>query len=288
MSNISLPAINNENGLKSYLEEISKFPYLTEEEEYQLAKKWAESGDIDAAHRLVTSHLRLVAKIAMGYRGYGLPMLEVISEGNIGLMQAIKKFDPEKGFRLSTYSMWWIKASIQEYVLKSWSLVKIGTTAAQKKLFFNLKRIKKNLQKVTNSQLSDEEVKKIATQLDVTEQEVITMDSRTSLPDLSLNSYVNNDDESTTEMIEMLTDSEEDFDVDIAEKQDSIRKKKLFALAMKELNDREKYILTERKLRDVPATLDDISKLYNISRERVRQIENRAIEKLQYFVQSNA
>jgi RNA polymerase sigma-32 factor len=251
-----------------------------------LAKRWSEKGDIDAAHKLVTSHLRLVAKIAMGFKGYGLPVLEIISEGNIGLMQAIKKFDPEKGFRLSTYAMWWIKASIQEYILKSWSLVKIGTTTAQKKLFFNLKRIKGKLDKVDNTNLSPNDVSYIANELNVSEKEVISMDSRISYSDQSLNDPISNNMDESGEYIDFLQDDSESHEDLFVNIQDYTQKRELFTKAFSELKEREKFIITQRKLSENPLTLDDLSKHYNISRERVRQIEARALEKLEKFVKN--
>lgn len=280
MTEMTLPVLSADLGLAAYLDKINKFPYLEQEEEYMLAKRWSEVGDISAAHRLVTSHLRLVVKIANGFRGYGLPFVELISEGNIGLMQAVKKFDPEKGFRLATYAMWWIKAAIQEYVLHSWSLVKIGTTAAQKKLFFNLRRIKNSLNKLDNSNLSREEVKSIANELEVSEQDVVEMDARLSFSDQSLNDPVYNSDESNYELIDVLEESAPNQEVVLAETQDFSRKHKLFLSAMEKLTEREREIITARKLQENPATLDDLSNIYNISRERIRQIETRAMEKL--------
>ncbi len=286
MSNksVSLPVLSGDTTLAGYIAEVNKFPYLTQEEEYDLAKKWSEEGDIDAAHQLVTSHLRLVVKIASGFRNYGLPTMELISEGNIGLMQAVKKFEPEKGFRLSTYAMWWIKAAIQEYVLHSWSLVKIGTTAAQKKLFFNLRKMKNRLRKIDNKSLSPDEISEIAHELDVSEREVIDMDSRLTQSDQSLNAPVLGYEEDSGEMIDFLESEGESQESLLAESQDMEQKRSMFALAMQKLNEREKDIIAERRLKEVPATLEDLSVKYGVSRERVRQIENRAMEKLQAAV----
>lgn len=284
----SLPVISSESALSSYMDKVNKLPYLTPEEEYMLAKRLADHQDLDAAHKLITSHLRLVVKIAMGFRGYGLPLLEMISEGNIGLMQAVKKFDPEKGFRLSTYAIWWIRAAIQEYVLRSWSLVKIGTTAAQKKLFFNLKKLKGRINKIDNSVLSPEEVSTIARELDVTEQEVLEMDSRLSFADKSLNTPISEDDESGGEVIDFMASDAENQENILAESQELKRKRSLFAKAMENLNERERDIILARRLAEKPATLEDLSIEYGISRERVRQIENRAIEKMQEYVAEEA
>ncbi len=287
--NTTLPVLSGDAALSGYIEKVNKFPYLTQDEELSLAKKWSLDGDVAAAHQLVTSHLRLVVKMAFGFRGYGLPLFELISEGNIGLMQAVKKFDPDKGFRLSTYAMWWIKAAMQEYVLHSWSLVKIGTTAAQKKLFFNLRRMKNRLQKLDNSSLSPEEVREIATELDVSEREVLEMDSRLAYSDQSLNSPVMNmDGEDSGEIIDFVKDGSAGQDIIIAESQDMSRKKLLLANAMNTLSDRERNILVARRLNDNPATLEDLSQEHGISRERVRQIENRAMEKLQDAVATAA
>jgi len=286
MSTISLPISTGDTSLTSYMEKVSKFPYLTQEEEYKLAKEWSEEGNIDAAHKLVTSHLRLVAKIAFGYKNYGLPVLELISEGNIGLMQAVKKFEPEKGFRLSTYAMWWIKAAIQEHILHSWSLVKIGTTAAQKKLFFNLRKMKNRLQKVDNNALSPAEVTEIANELDVNEREVIDMDSRLSQSDTSLNAPILGYEDDNSEVIDTIESEAESHELIIAENQDLKRKRDLFANALKTLNEREQDIIIRRRMREQAATLEELSEKYGISRERVRQIENRAIEKLQAAVKS--
>ena len=274
-----LPVLSSEGSIALYLQEIKKFPILTAEEEFMLAKRYKEHGDSDAAHKLVTSHLRLVAKIAMGYRGYGLPVTDLISEGNVGIMQAVKKFDPEKGFRLATYAMWWIRAQIQEYVLHSWSLVKIGTTAAQKKLFFNLRKLKNQLTSIDSGNLSPENVREIATRLDVKEAEVIDMNNRLYGGDQSLNVKVSN--EAEIEWQDMLVDQNE-IQSDILEKKNEMSyRKKIFKKALEVLNEREKEILTLRKLRDKPLKLEELSAKFNISRERVRQIEEKALEKLQ-------
>ncbi len=275
-----LPTVPAEgSGLARYLDEIRRFPMLEVGEEYMLAKRWREHEDVDAAHRLVTSHLRLVAKIAMGYRGYGLPMNEIISEGNVGLMQAVKRFDPERGFRLATYAMWWIRAAIQEYILHSWSLVKLGTTAAQKKLFFNLRRLKGQMQAIEEGDLSPEAVREIATTLEVTEQDVIDMNRRLEGPDHSLNAMLRA--ESDTEWQDWLVDDSASQETVLAEEDELVHRRGLLEEAMKVLNDRERHILTERRLKDEPTTLEDLSSQYGISRERVRQIEVRAFEKLQ-------
>ncbi|MEN3951578.1 RNA polymerase sigma factor RpoH [Iodidimonas sp. SYSU 1G8] len=280
MSSAQLPALlSPEGSLSRYLQEIRKFPMLAQEEEYMLARAWREHGDTEAAHKLVTSHLRLVAKIAMGYRGYGLPLGELISEGNVGMMQAVKRFDPEKGFRLATYAMWWIRASIQEYVLRSWSLVKMGTTAAQKKLFFNLRRVKGQIEAIEEGDLKPENVAEIARRLGVTEDEVVSMNRRLTAPDSSLNAPLR--DESDSEWQDMLVDEDMDQEERLAERDELSLRQQLLMDAMSVLNDREKHILTERRLRDDPATLEDLSQQYDISRERVRQIEVRAFEKLQ-------
>lgn len=276
----SLPIVPTEGtGLARYLDEIRRFPMLEQGEEYMLAKRWREHEDVDAAHRLVTSHLRLVAKIAMGYRGYGLPMNEIISEGNVGLMQAVKRFDPDRGFRLATYAMWWIRAAIQEYILHSWSLVKLGTTAAQKKLFFNLRRIKSQMQAIEEGDLSPETVKEIATTLEVTEQDVVEMNRRLGGPDHSLNAMLKS--ESDTEWQDWLVDESASQETTLAEEDELDHRRDLLAQAMDVLNEREKHILTERRLKEEPTTLEDLSSQYGISRERVRQIEVRAFEKLQ-------
>src|SRR5690242_20249159 len=264
----NLPIMSPEGNLSRYLQDIRKFPMLEQEQEYMLAKSWREHGDIDAAHQLVTSHLRLVAKIAMGYRGYGLPLGELISEGNLGMMQAVKRFDPERGFRLATYAMWWIRASIQEYILHSWSLVKMGTTAAQKKLFFNLRRIKSQMQAIEEGDLSPETVKEIAKNLEVTEQDVVDMNRRLSGPDHSLNAMLRSDSE--TEWQDWLVDETASQEARVAEEDELSHRKGLLGEALKVLNDRERHILTERRLKEEPTTLEDLSVQYNISRERVR------------------
>jgi RNA polymerase sigma-32 factor len=271
--------LSPEGSLSRYLQEIRKFPMLAQEEEYMLARAWREHGDTDAAHKLVTSHLRLVAKIAMGYRGYGLPLGELISEGNVGMMQAVKRFDPDNGFRLATYAMGWIRASIQEYVLRSWSLVKMGTTAAQKKLFFNLRRIKGQIEAIEEGDLKPENVTEIARRLGVSEDEVISMNRRLTAPDSSLNAPLR--EESDSEWQDMLVDEEMDQEERLVEQDEMSLRQQLLMDAMSVLNDREKHILTERRLKDDPATLEDLSQEYGISRERVRQIEVRAFEKLQ-------
>ena len=268
-----------EGNLSRYLQEIRKFPMLGPEEEYVLAKRYREHNDTPAANKLVTSHLRLVAKIAMGYRGYGLPMGELISEGNVGMMQAVKRFDPDRGFRLATYAMWWIRAAIQEYILHSWSLVKMGTTAAQKKLFFNLRKLKGQMQAIEEGDLSPENVRKIAEELDVTEADVVSMNRRLSSPDHSLNAPVRTDGEG--EWQDWLVDERDDQETELAEREEMGRRRKLLSQALKSLNDRERHILTQRRLKDEPVTLEDLSQQYGISRERVRQIEVRAFEKLQ-------
>ena len=275
----ALPALSSEGSLSHYLQQIKKFPMLSEKQEVNLAKKWRDEGDTDAAHTLVTSHLRLVAKIAMGYRGYGLPVTELISEGNIGLMQAVKKYDPDKGFRLATYAMWWIRAAIQEYVLKSWSLVKIGTTAAQKKLFFNLKKLRNRLSDYSEGSLKPHQVKEIASQLNVSEKEVTDMEGRISGNDYSLNAVVSS--EGDEEWQEWLVDEDADHEIKIAEQEEVRKRKELLSKAINVLNDREKDIIHYRKLSETPKTLEELSKEYKISRERIRQIEERAFQKLQ-------
>jgi len=275
----SVGALSPEGNLSRYLQEIRRFPMLEANEEYMLAKRWREHNDVEAAHRLVTSHLRLVAKIAMGYRGYGLPLAELISEGNVGLMQAVKRFEPDRGFRMATYAMWWIRAAIQEYILHSWSLVKMGTTAAQKKLFFNLRRLKGQLAAIEEGDLSPENVKKIATDLDVPEQDVIQMNRRLASPDHSLNAPVRDDGDG--EWQDWLVDEEDNQEVKLAEAQEMGNRRRLLDAALKALNPRERKILVERRLKDNPTTLEDLSQEYGISRERVRQIEVRAFEKLQ-------
>ena len=273
-----------EGNLTRYLQEIRKFPMLTAEEEGTLSRRWRDSEDLEAAHKLVTSHLRLVAKIAMGYRGYGLPLGELISEGNVGMMQAVKRFDPERGFRLATYAMWWIRAAIQEYILHSWSLVKMGTTAAQKKLFFNLRRLKGQMQAIDDGDLQPEQVAKIAHALDVPEQDVVSMNRRLTAPDHSLNAAVRADGEG--EWQDWLVDDSESHETAIGEREELSGRKSLLANALKTLNDRERHILIERRLKENPTTLEDLSQQYNVSRERVRQIEVRAFEKLQQAMQT--
>ncbi len=282
----SVPAVGAEGNLTRYLQEIRKVPMLENDQEYMLAKRWREHGDVDAAHDLVTSHLRLVAKIAMGYRGYGLPLSELISEGNVGMMQAVKRFDPERGFRLATYAMWWIRAAIQEYILHSWSLVKMGTTAAQKKLFFNLRRLKGQLQAIDEGDLPPETVKQIATKLEVPEQDVVQMNRRLASPDHSLNAPLRVDGDG--EWQDWLVDDSDSQEVVLADREELTKRRKLLVNAMKTLNDRERHILTERRLRDDPTTLEDLSQQYGISRERVRQIEVRAFEKLQKSIRNAA
>ena len=276
----ALAVMTPEGGLSRYLTEIRKFPMLTKDEEFMLAKRWREHEDPKAAHRLVTSHLRLVAKIALGYRGYGLPIGEVISEGNVGLMQAVKKFEPDKGFRLATYAMWWIRASIQEYILRSWSLVKMGTTASQKKLFFNLRKAKSAISAFQEGDLHPDQVELIATKLGVEESEVVSMNRRLSGPDASLNAPMRVDGES--EWQDWLEDTGAvSQETQVAESQERTQRMSLLEAAMTELTDRERHILTERRLKDDPTTLEDLASQYGVSRERVRQIEVRAFEKLQ-------
>ncbi|OUS22203.1 RNA polymerase sigma factor RpoH [Litorivita pollutaquae] len=282
MSNYAnLPAPTPEGGLNRYMQEIRKFPLLEPEEEYMLAKRWVEEQDTAAAHKMVTSHLRLAAKIAMGYRGYGLPQAEVISEANVGLMQAVKRFDPEKGFRLSTYAMWWIRASIQEFILRSWSLVKMGTTSGQKKLFFNLRKAKAKIGAFEEGDLRPENVTRIATELGVTETEVISMNRRMSGGDASLNATVGSEGEGTMQWQDWLEDEDADQAGDYAEKDELETRRALLAQSMDVLNEREQDILTKRRLQDTPMTLEELSVVYNVSRERIRQIEVRAFEKLQ-------
>ena len=276
ISNLPAPSIG---GLSVYLAQIKKFPMLDAEEEYMLAKNWRDNGNLKAAHKLVTSHLRLVAKIAMGYRGYGLPVNELISEGNIGLMQAVKKFDPDKGFRLATYAMWWIKAAIQEYVLRSWSLVKMGTTTAQKKLFFNLKKLKNQIAPNQDGDLKDDQVKEIPKRLDVESHEVVNMNRRMMGQEKSLNDPIKSGE--TDEWQDWLVDKDLDHDLKFAHQEEMEQRKDLLKDSIKVLNDREREILYSRRLNDDPETLEDLSKKYKISRERVRQIENKAFEKLQ-------
>jgi RNA polymerase sigma-32 factor len=283
---LMLPRVGSEGGLSRYLEEIRKFPMLEPDEEFMLAKRWREHGDTNAAHRLVTSHLRLVAKIAMGYRGYGLPVSELISEGNVGMMQAVKRFDPDRGFRLATYAMWWIRAAIQEYILHSWSLVKMGTTAAQKKLFFNLRKIKGQLKALEEGDLSPEHVKKIAADLNVPEPDVVNMNRRLRAPDHSLNAPLRAEGEG--EWQDWLVDETPSQEVALAEREELSKRRKLLSQAMTQLNERERHILTERRLKDDPTTLEDLSQQYGISRERVRQIEVRAFDKLQKAIRNAA
>ena len=284
-STFKYPAISNEGGLSVYLDQIKKFPMLDAEEEYMLAKNWKTTGNVKSAEKLVTSHLRLVAKIAMRYKGYGLPMNEIISEGNVGLMQAVKKFEPEKGFRLATYAMWWIKASIQEYILRSWSLVKIGTTTAQKKLFFNLKKLKNQIAPKNEGDLKKDEVEKIANTLDVSEDEVISMNRRLSGKEQSLNAPIGEDGD---EWQDWVVDKEMDQELKIAHQEELDQRKNLLQDSIKILNDREKEILYARRLNENPSTLEDLSKKYKISRERIRQIENKAFEKLQKHMLNSA
>ncbi len=275
----NLPILSGEGGLSLYLAQIKKFPMLDAEEEYMLAKNWKERGNLKSAHKLVTSHLRLVAKIAMGYKGYGLPVSELISEGNIGLMQAVKKFDPDKGFRLATYAMWWIKAGIQEYVLRSWSLVKMGTTAAQKKLFFNLKKIKKQIAPTEEGDLKDEQVREISKRLNVKSEEVVSMNRRMMGQEKSLNDPIKAGEKD--EWQDWVVDENLDQELYVSQKQELEEKKALLHEAIKILNERERKILESRKLSNNPKTLDELSKKYKISRERIRQIETKAFEKLQ-------
>ena len=284
-NNYNLPALSSEGGLAAYLSQIKKFPMLAAEEEYMLAKNWQSTGNVKSAEKLVTSHLRLVAKIAMGYKGYGLPLNEMISEGNVGLMQAVKKFEPEKGFRLATYAMWWIKASIQEYILRSWSLVKIGTTTAQKKLFFNLKKIKNQISPQSEGDLRKEHVEDIAKRLSVSEDEVVSMNRRLSGKEQSLNAPIGDDGD---EWQDWVVDNEMDHELKIAQSDEIKQRKDLLQDSIKVLNEREKKILYSRRLTDEPVTLDELSKKYKISRERVRQIENKAFEKLQKHMLNSA
>ena len=284
-STFKYPAISNEGGLSVYLDQIKKFPMLDAEEEYMLAKNWKTTGNVKSAEKLVTSHLRLVAKIAMRYKGYGLPMNEIISEGNVGLMQAVKKFEPEKGFRLATYAMWWIKASIQEYILRSWSLVKIGTTTAQKKLFFNLKKLKNQIAPKNEGDLKKDEVEKIANTLNVSENEVISMNRRLSGKEQSLNAPIGEDGD---EWQDWVVDKEMDQELKIAHQEELDQRKDLLQDSIKILNDREKEILYARRLNENQSTLEDLSKKFKISRERIRQIENKAFEKLQKHMLNSA
>ncbi len=280
----SVPTLSADGNLQRYLSEIRKFPMLAADEEYMLAKRWKEHGDVDAVHKMVTSHLRLVAKIAMGYRGYGLPIAELISEGNVGMMQAVKRFEPEKGFRLSTYAMWWIRASIQEYILYSWSLVKMGTTAAQKKLFFNLRRLKGQIKEIDDGDLAPESVKQIATTLAVSEDDVVQMNRRMSGGDQSLNAPMRQDGEA--EWQDWLVDDSDTQDIVVAEADELDHRRSMLDAAMATLTERERHIFTERRLRDDPVTLEDLSKDFGVSRERVRQIEVRAFEKVQRAIRN--
>src|ERR1700744_2756153 len=283
MSSRGLPVLSSDAGLSRYLSEIRKFPLLTPEDEYMFAKRLKEHGDSNAARQLVTSHLRLVAKIAMGYRGYGLPISEIVSEGNVGLMQAVKRFDPDKGFRLATYAMWWIRAAIQEYVLRSWSMVKMGTTAAQKKLFFNLRKAKSNIGAIEEGDLTPDHTVKLADQLGVTEREVTEMNRRLSGPDSSLNAPLRSESES--EWQDWLADDTADQETRLAEREERGDRHDLLTNALDTLNERERDIIQERRLKDEPATLEELSQKYGVSRERVRQIEVRAFEKLQMAMQ---
>ena len=280
------PAPTPEASLSRYLQDIRKYPMLSHDEEYMLAQAWREHDDRAAAHKMVTSHLRLVAKIAMGYRGYGLPVAELIAEGNIGLMQAVKRFEPERGFRLATYAMWWIRANIQEYILRSWSLVKIGTTAAQKKLFFKLRKLKGQIQAIDEGDMRPDQVEKIATALNVPEKDVVSMNRRLAAPDNALNAPLRAEGEG--EWQDWLVDDSVDQETELAESQELQQRRELLMNAMGNLNDREKHIIMERRLTDEPKTLEELSNVYNISRERVRQIEVRAFEKLQKAVRSQA
>ena len=279
MASAAIMNIGPDGNLSRYLQDIRKFPMLTPDEELSLAQRWRDSEDTDAAHKLVTSHLRLVAKIAMGYRGYGLPIGELIGEGNVGMMQAVKRFDSDRGFRLATYAMWWIRAAIQEYILHSWSLVKMGTTAAQKKLFFNLRRLKGQMQAFEDGDLKPEQVTKIARLLDVQEQDVVSMNRRLAAPDNSLNAPLRQEGEG--EWQDWLVDDSDSQETVLAEREERTGRSALLSSALKTLNDRERHILVERRLKDNPTTLEDLSREYNISRERVRQIEVRAFERLQ-------
>ena len=285
MGSSKLPVLSGESGLSRYLREIRRFPILTKEEEFQLAKDWLDHGDVDSAHKLVTSHLRLVAKIAMGYRGYGLPVSELISEGNIGMMQAVKRFDPDRGFRLATYAMWWIRAAIQEYILHSWSLVKIGTTAAQKKLFFNLRKLKRQLKAIDEGDLPPETVATIADRLNVPEHEVINMNRRLAAPDHSLNAPLRADGENDAEWQDWLEDPTPNQEVEITEADELSHQRRMLESAMSELNERERHIFTQRRLIEEPMTLEELSQIYKISRERVRQIEARAFEKVEHSIE---
>ena len=286
MATPKVPVLTPEGNLSRYLQDIRKFPMLEPNEEFMLAKSWREHGDVDAAHQLVTSHLRLVAKIAMGYRGYGLPVSELISEGNVGMMQAVKRFDPDRGFRLATYAMWWIRAAIQEYILHSWSLVKMGTTAAQKKLFFNLRKLKGQMQAIEEGDLHPEQVAKIAETLSVPEDDVVNMNRRLAAPDHSLNAPLRMDGDG--EWQDWLVDESDDQETTFAESEEFGKRRTLLVRAMSALNDRERHILEERRLKEEPTTLEELSQEYGISRERVRQIEVRAFEKLQKAIRNAA
>ena len=286
MATPRLPTLSIEGGLARYLQEIRRFPMLTQKEEFTLAKQWTEQGDVEAAHKLVTSHLRLVAKIAMGYRGYGLPVGELISEGNIGMMQAVKRFDPDRGFRLATYAMWWIRAAIQEYILHSWSLVKIGTTAAQKKLFFNLRKIKGQIKAFEDGDLAQETVTEIARRLDVPEHEVVNMNRRLAAPDHSLNAPLRIDGDG--EWQDWLEDTTPNQETELAASEELSLRRQMLKTAMANLNDRERHILSQRRLTEEPMTLEELSQIYKISRERVRQIEVRAFEKVQEVMNKQA
>ena len=286
MARPKLPVLASEGNLSRYLQDIRKFPMLEADQEYMLAKRWREDDDLDAAHQLVTSHLRLVAKIAMGYRGYGLPISELISEGNVGMMQAVKRFDPERGFRLATYAMWWIRAAIQEYILHSWSLVKMGTTAAQKKLFFNLRKLKGQMQAIEEGDLRPEQVAKIAETLNVPEVDVVNMNRRLAAPDHSLNAPLRIDGDG--EWQDWLVDETESQETRLAHTEEFEKRRTLLHAAMEMLNERERHILEERRLKDDPTTLEELSQVYGISRERVRQIEVRAFEKLQKAIRNAA
>ena len=286
MATSRLPTLSTEGGLARYLQEIRRFPMLTQKEEFTLAKQWTEQGDVEAAHKLVTSHLRLVAKIAMGYRGYGLPVGELISEDNIGMMQAVKRFDPDRGFRLATYAMWWIRAAIQEYILHSWSLVKIGTTAAQKKLFFNLRKIKGQIKAFEDGDLAQETVTEIARRLDVPEHEVVNMNRRLAAPDHSLNAPLRIDGDG--EWQDWLEDTTPNQETELAASEELSLRRQMLKTAMANLNDRERHILSQRRLTEEPMTLEELSQIYKISRERVRQIEVRAFEKVQEVMNKQA
>lgn len=284
---INLPVLSSDSGFHRYLQEINQIPSLSQEEEFLLAKAYLEHNDIDAAHKLVTSHLKLVAKIALSYRGYGLPVVDLVSEGNLGLMQAIKKYNPDLGYRLSTYAMWWIKAAVQEYILRSWSLVKIGTTAAQKKLFFSLGKIKHKLSNLYSRQVGEGDFPEIAKMLEVSTQDVSDMNRRMSGGDISLNIHIG-DDADSAEMIDFIPENKPGQDLIILNRQESANKHKILAKGMQLLNDRELFILQSRKLLENPLTLDELSQKFNISKERVRQIENKAFEKLQEYVLSES